>query len=296
MQEPNPTAVPQKDLDISKLCIPLEIHGSPADNMDMIMIPINYEAGDFNRFSTDAQKAIGQLNNTNLSSFRPEVLDKMNWYLLNTANEQIPQEYRNRKIGESEFENFLLATLRLCPHDRYVVFINADSLSQEGAEILGSAILYEGFVFAARSVDVPNSNVFAHEWGHASSGLLDEYDAGKWFAGGSATTGYNCTRDPSSSNPVPDPCPRGSCNASVNDTKYKQTCPQWDCTKIECDSLQKELFAGAGCYQRCSSQNAYRPAPLSIMDAYIPSAGPDITKYNGPSLYSIIKYTFGNYR
>src|SRR5690606_9484284 len=135
------------------------------------------------------------------------------------------------------------------------------------------------------SVYDPTSNVFAHEWGHAAAGLIDEYDAGKWFEGGDSTTGFNCTRVPNE--PNQDPCPYGDCRGDVNSDTYKTACPVWDCNKRECNDLQRSLFANAGCYQRCSSQNGYRAAAISIMDAVIPEAGEDITRFNGPSLYSI---------
>lgn len=293
--EPAPTTIPISNLDKTKLCIPLEVNGSPADKMDFIFIPLNYDNYDI--FAEQAQLAVQRMGETNLSQYRTEVLDKINWYMLNNDHESIPAQYRGRAITPEEQDGYMSAVHRLCPHDRYVYFVDAEWLATEsGATIGGSAYLYTGLIFAARSVYDANSNIFPHEWGHAAAGLIDEYDAGRWFESSDPTTGYNCTRTPNNQNPGPDPCPWGRCDNSVNDPKFKQVCPQWDCNQIECDALQRELFANAGCYQRCSSQNAYRPVPLSIMDAALPGAGEDIMKFSGPSLYSIIQYTFGNYR
>ncbi len=297
VNEPIPTAVPVDNLDMSKLCIPLEVNGSPADKMDMILMPVNYAPNEYGTFIQHAQLAIQRLGETNLSSYRNEVLSKMNWYVINTSHSSIPAEYRNKKIESAETYNFINSVLRLCPHDRHITFVNAQVLENpDGAKIGGSATLYGGLIFAAQSVLDPNSNIFAHEWGHAAAGLIDEYDAGKWFTSNDPTTGYNCTKTPNNLNPGPDPCPWGMCDNSLNDPKFKQVCPQWDCNQMECDALQKELFANAGCYQRCSSQNGYRPAPISVMDAVFPGVSDDITKFNGPSLYSIIQYTFTKYK
>ncbi len=310
--EPSPTPIPQSNVDLSKLCIPLEIHGSSADKLDYIIIPSNYDPARFDLAIQDAQAAIEQLGGTNLSGFRNEVLNKINWYILNINHERMPAQYRNTRItsnvlepakGKSEIEIYRDAVIDLCTKDRYAVQINASELIVQGYDpvtnttgnytILGSSNLETGFHFAARTLDFPNSNVFAHEWGHATAALLDEYNAGKWVSPGDNHAGYNCTLDPNT--PNKDPCPNGFCEGEENNSIYKAPCPAWDCSKTQCDDLQKELFADAGCYQRCSSSSGYRSQPLSIMDAYVPGAGSDLTKYNGPSLYSIIKFAFGNY-
>lgn len=293
--QPTPTPILSNNLDKSKLCIPLHINGSTADKMDFILIPMNYP--NYDTFVDQAQLAIQRMGETNLSQYQQEVLSKMNWYLLNTHHNSIPVQFRGRAINENEQESFMSAVQGLCPHDRYVYFVNEETmLAPGGYAIGGSALLYEGFIVAARNLYDPRSNVFQHEWGHAAAGLIDEYDAGRWYQSNDPKTAYNCTRTPNQHNPRPDPCPYGHCNDSVNDQKYKTVCPQWDCTQMQCDALQRELFKDAGCYQRCSSQQGYRPAPLSIMDAAVGVNTDDLLKFNGPSLYSIIQYTFTKYR
>ena len=293
---PSPTPIEASDLDREKLCIPLEVNGSPADKMDWVFYPINYETNDFNTFFEESHLAVSRLAGTNLSGYKREVLDKQNWYIFNPSHSGVPAQYRNKKVTSENMNEYLRAVEPLCPHDRFVILVgNVEYLNDNGNIIGGQAAFYIGMIYPAKGLYMTEGNGFAHEWGHAAAALMDEYDAGQWISGGDPTTGFNCTRDPSDAGPAGDPCPRGQCTSQADDAKYQKACPKWDCNVKECTDLEKSLFADAGCYPRCSSQQGYRPNKISLMDGLVFGAGPDVLKFNGVSLYSIIKYTFGKY-
>ncbi|QQS44693.1 hypothetical protein IPM65_03815 [Candidatus Roizmanbacteria bacterium] len=294
---PSPTPIDASDLDRDKLCIPLEVNGSPADKMDWVFYPINYESNDFDTFFEESHLAVSRLAGTNLSGYRREVLDKQNWYIFNPSHSSVPEQYRNRKITNENMNEFLQAVQPLCPHDRFVILVgNVEYLNDNGNIIGGQAAFYIGMIYPAKGLYMEEGNGFAHEWGHAAAALMDEYDAGQWISGGDATTGFNCTREPSDAGPVGDPCPYGRCTSQADEARYQKACPKWDCALKECTELERRLFEGAGCFPRCSSQQGYRPNKISVMDGLVFGAGPDVHKFNGVSLYSIIRYTFGNYR
>lgn len=296
---PSPTPIPAGHLDSTQLCMPIEVNGSPADKMDIVFLPYLYQKDQYPRYLTDAQRAINQLKGTNISQYHSEVLSKMNWYVLNPSHERIPAEFRDKEITtEDEYRKFIDAVKPLCPHDRIIILTNLPWLVMPGGGLAGGVTqLYDEAEIPVGVLYKETNNAFAHEWGHLTAGLLDDYYTGTWFSGGYSTTGFNCTLTGSDLNPQGDPCPDGNCGSRVNDPSYQKACPQWDCTKKDCNALERELFAGAGCYPRCSSDRAFRAAPVSVMDMMIPpSVEPDVLKFNGPSLYSIIQYTFGNYR
>lgn len=296
---PTPTTIPAGDLDTSQICIPLEVNGSPADKMDIVFFPYLYQSSQYDRYYTEAQLAVRRLKSTNLSQYQSEVLGKMNWYVLNPTHARIPAEFRGKEITtEEEYRRFVAAVMPLCPNDRYIILTNSPWLVMPDGGIAGGvASLYEGAEIPVGVLYRENDNAFAHEWGHMAAGLLDEYDAGKWLSGEGSTAGYNCTLTGSDLNPQGDPCPNGSCSTNVNNPMYQKACPQWDCSQKDCTTLERELYAGAGCYPRCSTGRAFRPDPVSLMDAMLPTtAGPEALEFNGPSLYSIIEYTFGLYR
>ncbi len=294
---PSPTPIEASDLDREKLCVPLEVNGSPADKMDWVFYPINYEPNDFDTFFEESHLAVSRLAGTNLSGYKREVLDKQNWYIFNPAHSSVPAQYRNKKISNENMNEFLKAVQPLCPNDRFIILVgNVEYLNDNGNIIGGQAAFYIGMIYPAKGLYMTEGNGFAHEWGHAAAALMDEYDAGQWISGGDATTGFNCTREPSASGPVGDPCPRGQCTSQADNAQYLKACPKWDCSLKECTDLEKRLFEGAGCYPRCSSQQGYRPNKISLMDGLVFGAGPEVLKFNGVSLYSIIQYTFGRYR
>jgi hypothetical protein len=274
---------------MTKLCVPVEVHGSSADKMDLFIIPIGYKPDEIALFVKHSKLAVAQIQDTNLRQYQTEVLNKMNWYLLNTNHLNMPAAYRNKFVDFSEYVEFYNAVYKLCPRDRYVLLFNANYMDPQG-----EAKLFQGLQYNANYLESPKDYGFTHEWGHAVAGLFDEYDIGFYDNFGNNAIGYNCATNSSDLNPSVDPCADSStCNSTKNNAIYKKACPKWDCSKISCDSLQKKLFASAGCYPRCGSTNAFRPSAKSIMDSYHYGEGEQKPDFNGPSLYSIIKFGFG---
>ncbi len=284
-------------VDKSKLCIPLVVNGSPADKMDWVIFPVNYEPDEYDKFFQESRLGLIRLAETNLSEYKEEVLDKMNWYMLNPAHPDIPEQYRGKKITQENLREFLAAVYNLCPKDRYVVLVgNVELLKVGGAYIGGEAAFYIGFIYPAGGLYQRDFNTFAHEWAHAAAGLMDEYNTGQWVATDDPQTAYNCALEPAENTPSQDPCPDGLCTRQADDPSYASPCPKWDCSARECSELEEKLLSQAGCFPRCSIQQAYRPAKISIMDRMIPGADEQILRFNGPSLYSIVEFAFGRYR
>lgn len=284
-------------LDKTKLCIPLVVNGSPADKMDWVFFPVNYDADEYDKFFQEAKLGIQRLAETNIWQYKKEVFDKMNWYAFNPSHRNVPEEFRGKRVDQSNLRDFLSKVHSMCPRDRYIVLVgNVDLLNSGGSFVGGEAAFYIGFIYPARGLYIKEFNTFAHEWGHAAAGLMDEYDTGQWIFTNNDSAGFNCTLQASDLSPVQDPCRGGVCGDLADDPVYKKPCPKWDCSKKQCSDLEKKLFADAGCFPRCSIKTAFRPAKVSVMDGMIRSAGDDIRNFNGVSLYSIIKFAFGNYR
>jgi hypothetical protein len=275
--------------DLSKLCIPLEINGSQADKMDILIIPINFSKEDrVNKFYSMAQKAQQTFRQTNLPD---DVQKKMNWYILNIDhkdfNAPLFQNYDN--TGEDGLLDFGIAA-NFCGRDLFMIVWNTPG--QAG-------VAYKGVGAVVGSLSIEQGRlVFAHEWGHAGGDLNDEY----WVKGNNGKFGGpNCADIPANSTPSTDPCPQEyygygdthKCGASANNAEYKEPCPQWDCNQISCSARARQLLENAGCYPRCGGSLSYRAAPNSIMSSL---SDIDHNLYSGPSLVHIIEKVFNKYK
>lgn len=256
--------------DPTKLCIPLKINGSQADKMDTLIIPLNFSNSE--RTSgltyTLAQRAVQKMNDTNLSQYPKEILNKMNWYMLNVGHPDFPLEelkqFEKTGLSESDYKQNALSfgrTANFCGRDRFMIIIKGQSES-------GFAVRGVGGVTFSSSIEGPYTT-FVHEWGHAVGDLMDEYE--------------NTNETHIAAN----------CSVSGNGIMVENSCPQWDCTKTQCSPLAKRLLGGLSCYPRCGKTNYFRPMKNSIMDnPYTPGG----TVFSGPSLVHLIEKVFANYK
>jgi len=266
---PSSTLPSANELDKSLSCIPIRVNGSNSDKLDITIYGGNYRPEQFDRFLEHAVRSVAELEKTNLTDYRSDVLNKMNWYVYNHLNVLGPNEVLTQERAQSIVSN------PKCPQDRYLILINDPYVGGLSAFGIG------GFVGTGSFGD-PDYIVAAHEWGHYVGELSDEYEGGGFYP-------TNCTTSSSDRNPQGDPCPDKEQCRNENDPMYQQPCSNWNCSIRDCNALQEQLYEGSGCYPRCGDPRAYRPRPRSVMDRsmfFFPTE--DTFKFNGPSLYSII--------
>lgn len=270
-----PQTVPQPSVS-SGLCQPVEINGSVADKLDMLIIGLNFTKDEFkSNMLPLAQRAVQALTTTNLNDYQDDVLKKMNWYLLNIHDSGFPVEYfkqfeKGDEASVEELRNSLIdfgVEAKYCARDRFMIIVKGNSNS-------GFAVRGLGGVIWSSNVDVGGDGLtFVHEWGHAVGDLMDEYKGAR-----NTIIAANCAQTPSS----------GALNGD-----YAQACPQWDCGIMNCSPKVKQLLQGSGCYPRCGAAGYYRPLENSIMDTIDAPGG---TKFSGPALVNIIEKVFKAYR
>ena len=273
-QSPSPPdsqpPTPVSNLDRTLACIPLNVHGSPSDKLDILIIASGYQ--DFELFLSHAVRAVSEFENTNLIKYRREILDKINWYVYNH------QKIDGHPLSKEEVD-FIAMESTTCPKDRFLILEDASD------KISGISKFGVGGIVRSGSFQSQNFIVSAHEWGHYVGFLADEYLSNTLGLG-------NCTTEPSDADPRNDPCPEQEPYQCSNKDalEYKAPCPAWDCSKIDCTPLMKTLYQGSGCYPRCGVPNAYRPQAQSPMDRsmFFPGRTVETYQFNGPSLYSII--------
>lgn len=276
-------------LDFSKLCMPLEVNGSQADKMDMMIIPLNFKDDVFEtEMPLAANRAKESLRRTNLNNYENEVLKKMNWYVLNIYHPDFDEGNLNGTYDGTKngIFNFALNYANYCGKDRFMVIFKTES-----PELISSAIVgYGGLVF---TTDLMQSDqlVFAHEWGHAVGDLVDEYLSGE------ADPGINCTDEGTQAAQTATICaannPDPTCISEYDNPAFKTACPAWDCNFITCSPLARELLKDTGCYPKCGVGEHFRPAYNSTMRWQDYSEGQN---YNGPSLVHMIEKVFSQYR
>jgi len=266
-----PQATPTPVSDTDKACIPIEVNGSPNEKLDIVIYGGDYTPELFPSFLNQAQRAVNELKNTNLVNYQNQILNKMNWYVFNNV-----KVIGKRALTEDDIQT-IVPTQTSCPQDRYLVLVNTTYIGGLSYFGLGGKV-------GSGSFDDPNWLVSAHEWGHYVGFLSDEYNAGKYFTS-------NCTTEPSDNKPQRDPCPEENLRCTdENNPIYTKPCPAWDCSILSCDALQQQLYAGSGCYPRCGMTTAYRSRPQSVMDrSMFYNITDDTRKFNGPSVYNIIK-------
>lgn len=251
----------------SGLCIPLAIHGSAADKMDMLIIPLNFMREEQETTVLPlAERAIQALSTTNLSEHEDDLLKKMNWYVLNIHHPDFPIEnFRQFEGGGRDDLIDFGIEANYCGRDRFMIMLKGENQGGFAVRGLGGVVWSESIL--------GDGLTFAHEWGHAAGDLMDEY-------AGAANTilSANCTTTPSD---------------HVYTSNYTEPCPQWDCQEINCSPKAQQLLQGMGCYPRCGASNYYRPLENSVMDNL---DRPGNTIFSGPALVYMIEKVFGRYR
>ena len=269
-----PTPISENDDYINQACIPIKVNGPSSDKLDIVIYGGDYAPEQFPLFLNDAQRAVDELTRTNLVNYQSQILNKMNWYVFNNI-----KVIGNRPLTKDDAQA-IVPTQTSCPQDRYLILVNDPFRGGISYFGLGGAV-------GRGSFDDQNWIISAHEWGHYVGILSDEYNAGGYYPS-------NCTTEPSDQRPQGDPCPEEVACTDENNPKYIKPCPAWDCSLRSCDALQQQLFPGSGCYPRCGLDLAYRARPQSVMDrSMFYNITDDTRKFNGPSLYSIIKHLEG---
>ena len=269
-----PTPISGNDDYINQACIPIKVNGPSSDKLDIVIYGGDYAPEQFPLFLNDAQRAVDELTRTNLVNYQSQILNKMNWYVFNNI-----KVIGNRPLTKDDAQA-IVPTQTSCPQDRYLILVNDPFRGGISYFGLGGAV-------GRGSFDDQNWIISAHEWGHYVGILSDEYNAGGYYPS-------NCTTEPSDQRPQGDPCPEEVACTDENNPKYIKPCPAWDCSLRSCDALQQQLFPGSGCYPRCGLDLAYRARPQSVMDrSMFYNITDDTRKFNGPSLYNIIKQLEG---
>lgn len=286
-ESPTPTPELTGSLDFSKLCMPVEVNGSLADKMDVLIIPVNFtQEQRRNNLYQLAVRVKESFRHTNLSQYENEVLKKINWYVLNVEHPDFDRE-RARQFEGGDKDSLFAFGLdsNYCGRDRFLIIFNTDQ------DLVSSAIQDYGAVVFLPDVMYGNGEIIAHELGHAVGSLSDEYLSGR------SDPGANCAASGTSQAENAVICAANdydpSCIPPEENGAFKLPCPQWDCNVINCSELAKNLLKNAGCYRNCGVQNNYRASFDSIMRV---TSGPDGNKYSGPALVHMIEKIFVIYK